>query len=188
MHQLTTYVALLRGINVGGKNIISMAKLKTQFEALGYHQVRTYINSGNVIFQATSDARHLETAIESALDRTLELPVRVVVRSLAEMEQLLHDLPPDWDTRPDRKYDIIFLRHTIDSPDILRHFTLKPDIEDLIYLPGTLLWWGDRQAFSRAGFVRVMGTPVYADMTIRGTNTVRKLTALMQAAGEAASS
>ena len=50
------YIALLRGINVGGKNKVEMPRLKTLFESLGYTDVHTYINSGNIIFTANSDA------------------------------------------------------------------------------------------------------------------------------------
>ena len=66
--QPITYVAFLRGINVGGNALISMTQLKAYFEQLGFDNVRTYINSGNVIFTSTStDERKLERSITKAL-------------------------------------------------------------------------------------------------------------------------
>ena len=88
--QLTLFVALLRGINVGGKNLISMSSLKASFEGMGFKEVSTYINSGNIIFKAKEgDARKLEVEIEKMLVREYHLDCKVVVRSYAEMAKLV---------------------------------------------------------------------------------------------------
>src|SRR5215510_1140707 len=83
------FVALLRGVNVGGNNMISMSSLKKSFEATGFTHVSTYINSGNIIFTTKEkDARKLEKRIEQMLSKEYALGSKVVVRSLLEMEQL----------------------------------------------------------------------------------------------------
>ena len=75
------YVALLRGINVGGKSIIRMADLRECAEALGLEDVSTYIASGNLLFRSRErSAARLEAALEQALQRRFALPVRIVVR------------------------------------------------------------------------------------------------------------
>src|ERR1051326_6961124 len=86
---LNLFVALLRGVNVGGNSMISMSALKKSFETIGFTHVSTYINSGNVIFNAKeTDARKLEQKIERMLVKEYELNSKVVVRSLSEMERL----------------------------------------------------------------------------------------------------
>ena len=90
MSKPTTYVALLRGINVGGNNLISMTDLKACVEQLGHRRVRTYINSGNVIFQsASTDERQIEHALETALAPRFKAPITVVVRDQREMHAAL---------------------------------------------------------------------------------------------------
>src|SRR6476661_3634382 len=116
--RVNVFVALLRGVNVGGNNIISMRELKEGFEGIGFTQVATYINSGNVIFTSKeTDARKLEMKIERMLSKDFQLESKVVVRSLAEMTQLVESLPSSWNDDSWR-YNVIFLRHTIDSEKI----------------------------------------------------------------------
>ena len=115
------FVALLRGVNVGGNNMISMSSLKKSFEALGFNDVVTYINSGNIIFKSKeADARKLESKIEKMLSNEYQLDSRVVLRSLSEMEKIVQNLPENWTPDRDWRYNVIFLRHSIDSEDILR--------------------------------------------------------------------
>ena len=83
----SVYIAFLRGINVGGHSKVPMADLKACFADMGYSNVKTYINSGNVIFTADdTDVRELEMAIEAALEKTFSFAITVVVRTMMEME------------------------------------------------------------------------------------------------------
>jgi uncharacterized protein (DUF1697 family) len=180
MSKPTTYVALLRGINVGGNNLISMADLKACVEQLGHRRVRTYINSGNVIFQsASTDARQLETALEAALLPRFTAPVAVVVRSLQQMRETLACVPTGWLTADDWRSHAIFLRHTIDRPELVETFTLKPEIEEVHYAPGVLFWSARRDSLTKSTMVKLNGLAVYQDMTARNLNTLQKLCALM---------
>ena len=82
------YVALLRGINVGGSNLIRMPALKACFEAERLQDVATYIQSGNVLFTADRSSQQALTArIEKALSRTFAYEARVVVRSFEQMRR-----------------------------------------------------------------------------------------------------
>src|SRR5215470_14501960 len=110
------FVALLRGVNVGGNNMIKMSELKVSFEQLGFTQVSTYINSGNIIFKSKEpDPRKLERKIEQMLAKDYDLDSKVVVRSVSEMETLVKNLPTHWDSDSNWRYNVMFLRHTIDS-------------------------------------------------------------------------
>jgi uncharacterized protein (DUF1697 family) len=175
------FVALLRGVNVGGNNMISMSSLKKSFEALGFDDVVTYINSGNIIFKSKeADARKLESKIEKMLSKEYQLDSRVVLRSLSEMEKLVKNLPRNWNDDSGWRYNVIFLRHTIDSEKILAELEVKKDIEEVVYYPGALLWRAQISELTRTNMLKLSSRKMYQDMTIRNQNTTRKLYELMK--------
>jgi len=175
------FVALLRGVNVGGNNMISMSALKKSFEALGFNDVVTYINSGNIIFKSKeADARKLESKIEKMLSKEYQLDSRVVLRSLSEMEKLVKNLPRNWNDDSGWRYNVIFLRHTIDSEKILAELEVKKDIEEVVYYPGALLWRAQISELTRTNMLKLSSRKMYLDMTIRNQNTTRKLYELMK--------
>lgn len=183
--QLTVFVALLRGVNVGGNNMISMRSLKESFEAMGFANVTTYINSGNIIFQSKEDdPRKLEKKIEQMLSSDYQLDSKVVIRSLPEMEKLVKALPRSWDSDTDWRYNVIFLRHSIDSEKVLDELPANSDIEQVVYRPGALLWSLQAKEATRSKFVKLSSRKIYKDMTIRNLNTTRKLYDLMQKSAE----
>jgi uncharacterized protein (DUF1697 family) len=175
------FVALLRGVNVGGKNMIRMSSLKESFERMGFCDVATYINSGNIIFKAQEgNARKLESSIEAMLSSEYDLECKVVVRSLSEMADLVKSLPETWDGDGRWKYNVIFLRYSIDSENILVSLKPESDIEQIIYRPGTLLWSALISDLSRTRMHRLPGQKIFQEMTVRNTNTTRKLYELMK--------
>ena len=177
----TVFVALLRGINVGGNNMISMSALKASFERLGFDDVSTYINSGNIFFRSTiADARKLEAKIERMLVAEYKLPCKVVIRSATEMAALIAKLPKDWTGDKDWRYNVIFLRHTIDSKDIIASLKWKPEFEKVTYVPGTLLWSARAKDVDKTIMLRLSSQKVFQEMTVRNLNTTRKLHQLMQ--------
>ncbi len=178
---MTTYLCLLRGINVGGNNIIPMAKLKAAFEQLGFSDVRTYIQSGNVIFNTkTQSPRTLEQIIEQALTKQFRYPSKVVIRTKAELAQIFKAIPNHWFTDATRKYNVIFLRDVIDHKTILKEFKPKPEIETVSYKPGVLFWSAKTSDLTRSAMIKLAGDPLYKEMTVRNLNTTQKLFHLMQ--------
>lgn len=177
----TRHVALLRGINVGGNNIIPMRELAATFEALGLTNVKTYIQSGNVLFaSAIRDPRALEKRIEAALRKTHRCDAKVVVRSREEMLALERSLPASWRRRdPARRYNVLFLRHTIDSKDVLDDLKPKPDIEEVTYRPGVLLWSASIEHVTRTAMAKLASMPLYQHVTVRNLNTTLKLCELL---------
>jgi uncharacterized protein (DUF1697 family) len=181
----TVFVALLRGVNVGGNNMISMASLKASFERMGFDNVSTYINSGNILFKTTQDdLRQLESKIEKMLTREHKLDCKVVVRSFAEIARLVENWPQDWDGDKAWKYNVIFLRHSIDSKKVLEALAPQPDIEQVVYYPGTLLWSAQIGALSQTRMQKLSSQKVFQDMTVRNPNTTRKLYDLMKKMSE----
>jgi uncharacterized protein (DUF1697 family) len=177
------YVALLRGINVGGKNKVVMGRLKATFEDAGMKDVTTYINSGNVVFK---DNRRKPATIAAALEKVIErdfgFHIEVLLRDLPAIKKLLNSLPKRWTNDADMRCDVLFLWDRFDRKDILRELRIKPEIEDVKYVPGAILWRVDRSNVMRSSLPKVIGTDLYKGMTIRNCTTVRKLGDLMQAA------
>ena len=183
--RLNVFVALLRGVNVGGNNMISMRSLKESFENLGFTDVTTYINSGNIIFKTKeNDPRKLERKIEQMLSKDYQLDSKVVLRSLSEMASLVNSLPRTWGGDSNWRYNVIFLRHTIDSKEILTAIQVKSDIEDVLYVPGTLLWSAQVSELNRTNILKLSSRKIYQDMTIRNLNTTKKLYELMKKVDE----
>ena len=183
--RLNVFVALLRGVNVGGKNMISMSSLKESFEAMGFKHVTTYINSGNIIFKTKEgDARKLERRIEQMLSRDYQLESKVVVRCLPEMAKLLESLPRSWNVDSSRRYNVMFLRHSIDSEKILAELPAKSDVEEVLYRPGTLLWSAQVSQLSQTIFLKLSSRKIFQDMTVRNLNTTKKLYDLMKKIAE----
>jgi uncharacterized protein (DUF1697 family) len=175
------YVALLRGINVGGNSIIKMADLKECVEMLGHDAVRTYIASGNVLFEtAERGGAKLDTALERAIERRFELPVRVVVRSRAEIEKIAARVPSHWLGNADVRVTVAFLLRGNDARTVAAGLSPKDGIDELVTAPGAVMWAIRRDALTRSG-LRLVGTPVYKQMTLRNLNTTLKLAELLRA-------
>ncbi|WP_413304223.1 DUF1697 domain-containing protein [Bacillus sp. 1P10SD] len=95
---MTIYIGLLRGINVGGHNIIKMADLRQLLEKMGLQKVKTYIQSGNVLFEAEQGATLLTQQLEEEIKNTFGFPVPVILRTAEELEQIIKDCPYSMDS------------------------------------------------------------------------------------------
>jgi uncharacterized protein (DUF1697 family) len=158
-----------------------MAHLKICFEGLGYSDIRTYINSGNVIFRCSAvDQRGLETSIEEALRTKFACKILVVVKSLAEVDSLVSQIPSSWRGATDKKCNVIFLHHSIDNPNILKNFRPKPEIEQLHYHPGVLFWSAQISSLTKSSMIKLSTLPLYKNMTVRILNTALKIQTIMQ--------
>jgi uncharacterized protein (DUF1697 family) len=177
-------VALLRGINVGGKNKVDMQELKSVFERAGMTSVRTYISSGNVIFSTRARSRaRLQARLEAAIADHFGFPVKVLLRDLEGMRGVVQGLSSEWVNDETMKCDVLFLWDGVDGPEVLKELTIRADIDDVRYVPGAVLWRVDREHLTRSGMMQVARTPLYQQMTIRNCNTVRKLLELMEEVG-----
>lgn len=179
------YVALLRGINVGGTNKVDMKMLKAVFEEAGLKSVTTYINSGNVVFRSRARSRTtLAAQLEAAIAVRFGFDVKVLVRDLDDMRAIIGAIDPDWvNDRKTMKCDVMFLWDDADRPDVLDDLTIKPGIDEVRCVPGAIVWKVDADKLTRTGMMKLVGTPLYKQMTIRNCNTARKLLALMESAG-----
>jgi uncharacterized protein (DUF1697 family) len=174
------YVALLRGINVGGKRKVDMATLSRVFERVGAHKVRTYINSGNVIFTdnrpPTGLARELETAIEDEFG----FHVKVLLRDLDSIRTVTKAIPDDWVNDRTERTDVWFLWEDHDSPDVVEGLTVRDGIDEVFYVDGAVVWRADGEQLTKSGRGKVIGTRLYKSLTARNVNTVRKIHSIME--------
>jgi uncharacterized protein (DUF1697 family) len=183
MSSMNLYVALLRGINVGGSNLIRMPALKACFESQGLEHVSTYIQSGNVLFAANSSDQHKLTAqIEKVLSTRFAYESRIVVRSLEQLKAVVERAPKGFGARPSAyRYDVIFLKHPLTTDDALQVVSAKPGV-DRVFAGDDVLYFS--RLISKAAqsqLSRIVGKPAYKSMTIRNWNTTCKLLQLMQA-------
>ncbi|MFP4974009.1 DUF1697 domain-containing protein [Paenibacillus sp. CN-4] len=177
------YAALLRGINVGGNNKIDMKQLKLTFEQSGMTAVKTYINSGNIIFADTGRSRlEIAAVLEQAILADYGLDIRVLVRSIVDMAAINAAIPADWTNDSRMKSDCLFLWDEIDHPSILERMTMKPEVDTVFYVPGAVLFSVPKDKVTRSGMLKLAGTALYKQMTVRNVNTARKIFELMQAA------
>ena len=172
------FVALLRGINVGGKNRVEMNRLKELFIQLGFNNVQTYINSGNIIFDDKRQITKLNQYISVVIEKEFGFCVPIVLRSSSQIKLLYESVPSEWSNDMRQKTDVMFLWEEIDSPDILEKIVYKPDIENVLYLPGALVWNIGRENISKGSGIKLIKTDLYKHMTARNINTVRKLNEL----------
>ncbi len=174
------YVALLRGINVGGKHTVPMVKLKKAFEAMGFADVSTYINSGNVLFSADKFSEKTGGAgIEKELERLFGFEIKTVIRSAAKIQALCKQLPDKWQNDGVQKTDILFLWTGFDSKASLKLLEIDPKVDTLRYAAGAIAWNIDRKHYNKSGMNNFIGTRLYKHMTARNINTVRKLAELL---------
>ena len=182
---MNVYVALLRGINVGGSNLIRMPALKACFETERLQDVATYIQSGNVLFTAVrSSQQALTVRIEKALSRPVAYEARVVVRSFEQMRRVVQGAPKGFGTQPGvHRYDVIFLKHPLTADEALQSVTAKPGV-DRVYAGEEVLYFSRLIAkATQSQLSRIVGKPAYQSMTIRNWNTTRKLLQLMESMG-----
>jgi uncharacterized protein (DUF1697 family) len=106
---VTTYLALLRGINVGGHAAVSMADLRATFVDMGYDDARTYIQTGNVLFSTTGSAAALQSAVEEALETRFGLSITVMLRTRAQLAAVVGANPLATGGRDPAKLHVTFL-------------------------------------------------------------------------------
>jgi uncharacterized protein (DUF1697 family) len=178
---MATYVALLRGINVGGKNLIKMPDLKASFETLGFEDVSTYIQSGNVLFASPdSSSAALARRIETMLAATFDYRPTVVVRSRAQMRAVVAKAPKGYGTEPDAyRYDVIFVKEPLTVRQALAAVEIKPGVDEVHAGPGVLYHARLTARATSSRLSRIASSPIYPNITIRNWNTTTKLLALM---------
>ena len=176
------YLALLRGINVGGKNLVKMSELRDALEEMGLADAATYINSGNFLFRAPRQPRaELAKRLEDELSRNFGLELRLVVMSHAQLKRVAKEAPRGFGADTDR-CDVIFLFAPLTVKRAVAAMETKEGV-DRIWAGTGVVYFSrltEKATSSRMG--RVIGKPEYKSMTIRSWGTTTKLLTLMERA------
>lgn len=173
------YLALLRGINAGGKRRVPMEELRKVFEGLAFGDVETYINSGNVIFNSKHAPK--QSTIQEAIREQFGFDVDTLIINEEELATIVAAIPSDWQNDyTEHKSDVAFLFDDINSPDMIEVLLPRPEIETILYIDHALLSNVARKNQSKSSLARSIGSSHYRRMTIRNITTVKKLAELMQ--------
>ena len=180
---MAQYVALLRGINVGGNNLIKMAELKQCFEAEGFDNVATYINSGNVLFESTErGAAKLTARVEEALSDAFGYKSWVALRSYRQMQAVVDGAPAGFGGDPATYLcDVIFLKGRVSAAEAIKDVRTRDGVDAMYAGDGVVYFSRLKSRATQSYLSRVVGLPIYQSMTIRNWNTTIKLRGLMQA-------
>ena len=180
---MNSFVVLLRGINVGGRNIVPMADLKTCLEKLGFDKVSTYIASGNVMLASVVPAKSIKSRIEAALTRSFRLDsdlVKVLVLSREQLQATIDYKPNGFGQHPEKYHsDAIFLMD-IDAAQAISLFNPREGVDKV--WPGDGVIYSQRLSAKRthSRLSGIMSSPLYKSMTIRSWNTVTELSELLK--------
>lgn len=179
------YVALLRGVNVGGNHRVPKVEFRAVLESLGFQDVVIYINSGNAVFSSEHEPSASE--VQAALEAHFGFTIPTLVLSGDKIQAIAEAIPAEWtnDTpRPDKsgqKSDVLYLFDDINAPDIIEKLGHRPEVETVIYVDGAVLANISRLNQTKYSLLRIVGTPLYRQMTIRNITTAKKLAELVEA-------
>jgi len=178
---MTIYVALLRGINVGGNNLIKMPALKAAFEADGFEDVATYIQSGNVLFSTSGSGNAaLTDRIEAMLAEAFDYVPTVVVRSQKQMRAIVDSAPKGFGGQPAKyRYDVIFLKEPLTAAKAIKEVPGNPAVDTADAGKGVLYFSRLTAKATASRLNKIVSSPIYPSVTIRNWNTTTKLLSLM---------
>ncbi len=173
------YIAFLRGINISGKNKVPMAELKQGFERLDYAEVRTYLNSGNVIFSSNeADTIKTTSRIEEMIKNQFSLDIPVFVISKEELEDILYHAPDWWGDESKEIYDnLIFIMPPATFKDVYNGIgEPKEGLEKIMEYKETVFWSFSRKDYQKTNWwSKTASANTGSKLTIRTANTVKKI-------------
>jgi uncharacterized protein (DUF1697 family) len=176
------YVALLRGINVGGNNPVPMAGLRDAFTELGAADVRTYIQSGNVLFDG---GRHGHATWVERLEATLAerfgYSARVTLRSHAELRAIVDGAPHGFGQDPERyRSDVLFLLGPSTAAEVVAQMRAREGVDTMAAGHGVVYFERLIARATQSYLSKVVGTPAYREMTIRNWRTTTTLLRMLE--------
>jgi uncharacterized protein (DUF1697 family) len=176
------FLALLRGINVGGKNVIAKDDLRQCFEDLGFTSVRTYIQSGNILFRSeTSSVKELTAAVEAGLSDRFSYEAQVVILPQRKYKSAVAAAPDGWGTDDKQKHNAMFTLSSTTPKKVLAQLPVpKTGIETVTTGPGVIFWSASKSHLTKTTMLKLAKETAYQQMTVRNHNTVFKLLELFE--------
>lgn len=173
------YIAFLRGVNISGKNKVPMAELKKGFEKLGFREVKTYLNSGNVIFSSDEDdIRGFRNQIETMIKNQFGFDIPVFLISKEELKNILHNAPDWWGNENKEIYDnLIFIIPPATFAKVFNEIgEPKEELEKIKDYKEVVFWSFSRKDYQKTNWwSKTASASISNKLTIRTANTVRKV-------------
>lgn len=187
MAAMTDYLVLPRGINVGGRNKVPMAALKTLLTEMGFENVATYIQSGNAFVQSRLKAETIAKKIEEGMVSAFKLDseiIRVLVLSRKQLQAMIDDRPKGFGDQPAKYHSDAIFMMGISAKEAMTAFSPKEGIDTA--WPGRGIVYHQRLSAQRTKtrLNRMMASPLYKSMTIRSWSTTLKLLDLLRSRGQ----
>ncbi|CAM4319168.1 DUF1697 domain-containing protein [Erysipelothrix inopinata] len=178
---MKTYVALLRGLNVGGNHKVSMSDLKVLF-SLTYENVETHGNTGVVFFDSKNKVDRVK--LETDLEKTFGFPIAVYILSAEEVFALEPNLPIGWNEDKEWRHNILFLLNDVRAEQICPDLSLyDTELDHISIIDNTIFWstnFTTRQLYYKSAYRKVLAHPNYPDTTIRNGNTFAKMIQILK--------
>ena len=149
------YIALLRGINISGKNKISMPELKTNFEKIGFYNVATYLNSGNVLFSGDEEYEsNISDKIEKMIKDKFNLEIPVFVADIDHINNILRNAPDWWGTDDKEIYDNLIFVMPPATAEVISKIIGEPteNLEKINVYKNVIFWSFDRKCYSKTNW------------------------------------
>ncbi|MGB3453904.1 MAG: DUF1697 domain-containing protein [Moheibacter sp.] len=170
----TGFIVLLRGINVGGHHKVPMAELRQTMEKMGFTNVSTLLNSGNVIFE-TKDKVGLESEIEFQLERTFGFEIPVMLRKFDEIQQMVQNNPFErFKADENTKFYVSFVKNKPDNEIDLPFFSEDKSFQIIEIRDKTVFGILDLSKGSTVKGMEVLQSLFGKDLTTRNWNTIVK--------------
>lgn len=175
------YVALLRGVNVGGNNKVPMKDLKDCFEKAGFLNVLTYINSGNIVFDSEETSTEKLTAqCRAILEQNFGLSIPLALIDALALKDTLDHAPAWWDADPEARHNALFVIPPAKADEVCTGVgPVRSEYEKVASYQNVIFWSASVKTISRTRWSKIVGTKAYQDVTIRNANTTKKLLALL---------
>ncbi|MDO5811795.1 MAG: DUF1697 domain-containing protein [Bacillota bacterium] len=173
------YIALLRGINISGKNKVVMVELKKEFENLMFENVKTYLNSGNVIFSSREEnTEEITKQIEEMLKKNYDFKIPIFVLEQERLKDILEHAPTWWGSDDKAIYDnLIFMMPPITFKEVFEEIgEAKEGLEKIQNYKDVIFWSFSRKDYQKTNWwSKTANTNVSKKLTIRTANTIRKI-------------
>lgn len=181
---MNKYVVLLRGVNVGRSRKVPKADFQKVLESLGFSNVIIYINSGNAVFSSIKKPNVKD--IQSALESYFKFTISTLLLSDKQVIDIANAIPDDWTNdalnpeKSGQKSDVLYLFELVNNPSIIEKIGFNPEIEAVKYIDGALITMISRKNQAKGSLQKLVSNKlVYNNVTIRNTNTARKLAELL---------
>ena len=177
------YIVLLRGINISGKNKISMSDLKRELELNNYKNVITYLNSGNIILESNKDKNFISSNIHTIIKENFNLEIPIYVITYDELKDICNNLPEFSLVENKETYNnIIFIMEPLKSNDVIHEIGSKTNDIDIIEEYKNIIYWSyDLKRYQKSNWWKKTASTSIKDMiTIRTVNTIKNIIRLCE--------